>query len=119
MKSKNVLIVEDDLEIREALREILMEESHSVQTAANGAEALKSLEAIQKPDLILLDMMMPIMDGYHFRMLQMKDQTISQIPTIVLSADRNFPYKMKDLGIKHFIKKPLELDRLLDLINDV
>jgi two-component system alkaline phosphatase synthesis response regulator PhoP len=111
-----VLLVEDDIDISEAVESILQEEGYKIQCAFNGKEALEYLRtAKSNPELILLDIMMPYMNGYEFRECQLKDPKISSIPTIILSAAG----KHEDIDKLHFketLKKPLDLDTLIDVV---
>lgn len=117
---KTILIVEDDVEIRNSLRDVLELEGYEVTLANNGREAIDYLNTAQTlPDAILLDMMMPVMTGYEFRDLQIKDEKIANIPTAILSAEGNLDAKVKDLGVQFVLKKPIELDNLLTTIEQM
>lgn len=109
-----ILLVEDDEDIRESLGYFLKSEGYEVQTAANGKEGLEKLHA-EKPGLVLLDLMMPVMDGWQFleEKNHDKDQTISKVPVLVISAVRGNPYIPGALG---FVKKPVDLRRLMDFV---
>lgn len=110
-----VLVVDDDKDIRETIREVLEAEGYSVATAENGAAALEQLRRVH-PQLILLDLTMPVMDGISFREEQMNDDSLAAIPTIVMSA-RTHPGK--DAGpllVRACLPKPLDLDELLNLV---
>src|SRR5580692_3619591 len=86
--SKLILVVEDDEVIRGTIMEILEEEGYSSMGAQNGKEALTMLAAAKKlPGLILLDLMMPVMDGWSFRDEQKKNRFFSEIPVVVVTAD--------------------------------
>lgn len=115
--SKRIFVVEDDLHIRESLTEVLEIEGFNVFSAVNGQEALDLLRSGERADLILLDLMMPVKDGFQFKAEQEVDPLISKIPVIIMSANGNMSAK-KELGtIKEFLKKPIDLDALLDTIN--
>src|SRR5690349_1848715 len=81
-----VLVVEDSTDARQMLASLLEVEGFAVRTAANGREALDQLRAGPPPCLILLDLMMPVMDGYQFRAEQRQDPGLSPIPVVVVSA---------------------------------
>lgn len=81
-----ILVVEDDLSTREALSLLLSAEGYGVSTAPDGVAALEQLHNGQRPDLILLDLMMPLMDGWQFRHEQLRDPGLANIPVIVCSA---------------------------------
>jgi CheY-like chemotaxis protein len=114
--TKRILIVEDDNSIRELLVELLQSEGYEVNAAVNGLEGLKYLQTQQNPDLILIDLMMPVMDGYTFRTEQLKNKNWSGIPTVVMSAEANAKEKMKEYHITAFLSKPVELDTILDTV---
>ena len=109
-----VLIVEDDADLREMMAQLLSLEGYRTQAVANGQEALSLLRRGDRPDLILLDLMMPVMDGWEFRRRQMEDPQIADVPVVVLSALD--PARAVDLAGAAFLKKPLDFDRLLDLV---
>lgn len=111
--TKRILVVEDDTSIRELLVELLESEGYEVFSAVNGLEGLKILQEKSQPDLILIDLMMPIMDGYSFRTEQLKNNIWSKIPTVVMSAEANAKEKMKNFSITAFLSKPVELDTIL------
>ena len=115
--SKRILIVEDDLHIRESLSEILEIEGFDVFSAVNGQDALDILRSGQRADLILLDLMMPVKNGFQFKAEQEVDPLIQNIPVIIMSANGNVS-EQKELGlVKEFLKKPIDLDSLLETIN--
>ncbi len=116
MMSKRILVVEDDNSIRELLVELLQSEGYEVASAINGLEGLKYLQSQSNPDLILIDLMMPIMDGYTFRTEQMKNALWSKIPVVVMSAEANAKEKLKNYGITAFLSKPVELDTILKTV---
>jgi CheY-like chemotaxis protein len=114
-----VLVVEDDEEIREALKEILSSEGYRVHTATNGQEGLDHLRSNSaKPGIIILDLMMPIMDGWHFRNHQLQDPDFAKIPVIVITADGNASQKAKAMNATAGLKKPLNLEEFLKTIQD-
>lgn len=111
-----VLIVEDDPAIREALAEVLADEGYATLTAENGAEGLTCLEWVQ-PCLILLDLMMPVLDGFGFRDAQRAAPALADIPVIVLSA---FPASIETLArldATAYLSKPVNLNRLVEVVD--
>ena len=112
---KKILVVEDDISIRELLVDVLESEGYQVTAGTNGFEGIKLLETIT-PDLILMDTLMPIMDGYAFRKEQMKNPLWNTIPVLMMSAQDQAKDKLDDHEIKNFITKPLELDDLLEAV---
>jgi CheY-like chemotaxis protein len=107
-----ILIVEDDTDIREALAQILSDEGYEVLSAPNGKVGLDRLRE-RKPDLILLDLMMPVMNGWQFREKQRADEQFAAIPVLVISADASAGQEAAALGAKGFMQKPIELEVLL------
>src|SRR5947208_16254859 len=83
---KRLLVVEDDADVRHALTLFLEGAGHTVRTAANGREALEQLHANGRPDLIVLDLAMPVMNGWEFRGHQRRDPALADIPVGVLTA---------------------------------
>ena len=110
-----VLVVDDDPDILEALAEILEAEGFDVRRARNGKEALDRLEP-ERPSLILLDLMMPVMDGWEFSQKMRERPAARGIPVIVLSADRNVGTKAREIGAVGYLAKPFELDDLLQMV---
>jgi CheY-like chemotaxis protein len=109
-----VLIVEDDADLREMMAQLLLLEGFRTETVANGREALQYLQKGDRPDVILLDLMMPVRDGWEFRRRQLADPALSRVPVVVLSALD--PSRAADLDGAAFLKKPLDFDRLLELV---
>ncbi len=108
-------MIDDDPDILEALSEILESEGFGTRRARNGLEALELLEPLP-PDLILLDLMMPVMDGCAFAERIRRRPDWAQIPVIVLSADQNIGGKARELGALGYLAKPFELSELLSLV---
>ncbi|HZR22035.1 MAG TPA: response regulator [Vicinamibacterales bacterium] len=112
-----VLIVEDDADLREMMAQLLSIEGFNTATVANGREALDYLQHHDvKPDVILLDLMMPVMDGWEFRRKQQADPSVANVPVIVLSALDQA--RAADVAAEAFLKKPLDFDRLLQLVRN-
>lgn len=116
--SKSILIVEDDEDIAKNLQELLEEEGYGVVHCSNGSSALSYLDASSAalPSLILLDIMMPVMDGFQFREQQQLDPRIASLPVIVMTADGNIEEKRKKMGAQAYVRKPLDLLEFLDTI---
>ena len=106
-----ILIVEDDAAIRESLCDALTAEGFRAHTAENGADALAFLEQ-KTPDVILLDLMMPVMSGTEFRLRQLADPVLAPIPVIVVSA---YPVAAVH-GPVLYLTKPVRLGPLLAMI---
>lgn len=103
----SVLLVDDDREIREVLGELLMDEGFNVEASWNGETALRRLQEGFRPDVIVLDIMMPIMNGSRFRALQRENPEMSAIPVVGLTA---FPPANADFEC---LTKPVQFDTLL------
>jgi CheY-like chemotaxis protein len=113
----NILIVDDDDAIRDAFGDILRDEGYAVATAANGQEALAYLrQTSQLPDLILLDLAMPVMSGWEFRAAQRQDPVLQAIPVVVVSADRGAQQHPATIDVDAYLPKPVLLETLLDTV---
>jgi CheY-like chemotaxis protein len=106
-----ILIVEDEVRTRDALIELLGKDGLEIVTAGDGQEAMERLTKVPRPRVILLDLMMPRMDGWEFLRRQSADPSIASIPTIVLSGSE------LPTGAKHQLSKPVDLDRLRALVD--
>lgn len=116
MKSHRVLVVEDDLEIRESLIEALEDEGYEAVGAGNGLEALDRLHGPgPQPCLILLDLMMPHMDGRTFRQEQLRRPELASIPVVVISAFRDVTHIAQELKAAALLKKPFQLHELVSV----
>ena len=113
VQSSYLLIVDDEEETRDMLAALLGRSGYTVLTAANGAEALEVLETI-RPIMIVLDLQMPIMDGYAFREAQRRRPDLLSIPTVVLTGTDYEP--MLDPAIAETLRKPVSSRRLLQAI---
>lgn len=111
---RTVLVVEDDSDIREALAEVLEDGNYRAIRAPNGEVALEKLRASAPvPCVILLDVMMPVMDGREFIARQQKDDSLREIPVVVLSAHADAAHAAVQLNAAAFLKKPIDLVELL------
>ena len=113
---RTVLLVEDDHDVRETIAEVLTDAGYVVVTAIDGRQALDLLRGGVRPFVILLDLMMPGMNGYEFRDAQRADVRLADIPVIVLTADRLIEQKTRELGAHAYLKKPTPLDELLSTL---
>jgi two-component system phosphate regulon response regulator PhoB len=111
-----ILLVEDDADLREALVESLRDEGYRVDCACDGADALVYLRKGGQPGLILLDLMMPRMSGAEFRMVQKVDPALRHFPVVLLSADSQMPEKARVLEVDAAIRKPIDLNELIAVI---
>jgi len=117
MQKQKILLVEDELTLRETIEEILDLNNYEVETASNGENALKILENWQ-PDVIVSDVMMPIMSGFELIQRIKLIDNLKNIPVIFLSAlvAKNEKKKGIDLGARAFLTKPFIIADLLKLI---
>lgn len=111
----SVMVVDDDQDIREILDEVLTRARHSVVTASNGATALDLLKSV-RPRVILLDLNMPVMDGFEFLRIRKSDRAIAQIPTVIMSALHRMRERIADLAVDDVLEKPVDLDHLLRVV---
>lgn len=118
--SKKILIVEDDEAIRSTLSDLLEMEGFSVFSKVNGQEGLDYLLSTSDlPDLILLDLMMPVLDGIGFCQEKQKRPGFSHIPIIIMTAQGHSKEKQIEAQVSHYLKKPLDFEKLLAAINNV
>jgi CheY-like chemotaxis protein len=115
MGRRTVLVVDDDADIRETLTEVLRGAGVEVVTAADGLEALRILRTGPAPCLVLLDLMMPIMDGYEFLEVQRADPVLAAIPTAVITA--GYLVDSARTGDVPLLRKPVGLRGLLAVID--
>lgn len=115
-----VLVVEDDRDIRRNLQTLLQSEGYEVVLTENGKIALDYLSQNKEaPHLIILDLMMPVMDGFEFRKIQQGDPNLSKIPVIIMTADGHIQEKMKRTEAYASIRKPADIDTILKTVKQV
>jgi len=107
-----VLVVDDDAEMRDLLAVALAAEGYRVDAVANGREALHHLRSHAETCVILLDLMLPVMDGPQFRRVQMRDRSLAWIPVVVMSAAADGRRQARGIGARGFVPKPLDLDEV-------
>ncbi len=106
-----MLIIDDDPDIRDAVTEVLSFEGHEVFTASEGEQGLVRCRQV-RPDLVLLDLMMPGMNGWDFLRALRRDETLSRTPVVVVSALGRVP----ELPVSGFLPKPFGLEALVTLV---
>lgn len=111
-----ILVVDDDADIRETLNAVLSDEGFAVTTAANGIQALTLLRDGLRPAVILLDLMMPVMDGFQFRAAQRRDPTLAGIPVVLLTAHGTVEEARATIRPDAILQKPVRIEPLLDAI---
>jgi CheY-like chemotaxis protein len=111
-----VLVVDDDRDIRDSLVEVLEDQGYNALGAANGREALEVMRtALELPCVILLDLMMPVMDGWEFRAAQLENPAWLQVPVIVISAYNDADAQARALAVE-YMRKPLAVRPLLEAV---
>lgn len=113
--TRPVLIVDDDPDIRDALTQLLEDEGYEVHSAGDGRQALERLRGGVIPGLVLLDLMMPIMNGWELRAEMKKDPALSGIPVVVITAGGS-NIDRSSIDAEAFLPKPLDIKRLTDLV---
>jgi CheY-like chemotaxis protein len=115
--AKKIFVVEDDKDIRHNMKLLLESEGYAVEVAENGQVALDMLNAGSfTPSLIVLDLMMPVMDGFQFREVQEKLPHISQIPVVIMTADGHVEEKKMRVGAVAGLRKPANVDEILSMV---
>lgn len=109
-------MVDDDAEFCEVVAEILRDEGHIVACAANGSSALERLREDPLPTVILLDLAMPVMNGWSFLSELQQDARFSAVPVVLLSGIANIATEAEALGVTGCITKPVAIDSLKNLI---
>jgi len=108
-----VLVIDDDYAVLDAIKEVLEDEGYEVSLAANGLEGLKELRRGNRPCVILLDLMMPVMNGWEFRQEQLQDQSFAAIPTIIVTAHTRADESSRELEASGCLQKPAQPEQLL------
>jgi CheY-like chemotaxis protein len=115
-----ILIADDDPDVRESLRLLLELQGHSVEEARNGQEALVRLNGYTPPPcVIVLDLMMPIMDGWQFRRAQLQDPRVAGVPVVVISAVPAHLQRTNELAAHRVFAKPFDYDALLAEVDTI
>ena len=110
----NILVVEDNDDVREMMAVTLEVEGHEVATAINGRDALDKLHSGRKPCLILLDLMMPVMNGWEFQRALEHDPELRDVPVVVVSAATGEMTRRAEASA--YLPKPIDMDQLLDVV---
>jgi two-component system, chemotaxis family, chemotaxis protein CheY len=116
-RRRPVLIVDDDADTREALRALLETRAYPAVVAGNGAEALHHLRGGLRPSLIVLDLMMPEKNGLQFRVEQLLDPALADIPVLVCSGDGELRFDGLALGAVACLTKPVDVEELLAIVH--
>lgn len=112
--SDHILVVEDDKDLRDTLCEALALEGYAVTGVEHGAAALRHLKTGARPCLILLDLMMPVMDGWTFRQTMLSDPQLASIPVVVITAAGQ--QRASAVSAERVLEKPLFMDAVVDVV---
>jgi CheY-like chemotaxis protein len=111
-----IMVVEDHPDVRTLLCDVLSENGYTVVPCTDGADALaKLLRCEPKPGLILLDLSMPVMDGFEFRRRQLAEPTVRDVPVVLVSADHGLEQRTRELAAAGWVQKPVRIRDLLAL----
>jgi CheY-like chemotaxis protein len=119
MGGKAVLVIEDDLDTQDAICGLLEYSGYRAIGVSNGREAIQFLKTHSAPNVIVLDLMMPVMNGWEFRDLQSADAGLAKIPVVVISASGALPRDVLGKGAVDYVPKPFDPDRLVAAIERV
>ena len=111
-----VLVVEDDRDCLDAVCELLRVEGYRTVAASNGQEALDYLRRAERPQLILLDLMMPVMNGWQFLDSLRRTGELASVPVVILSADGDLGREARALDVAGYISKPVMVEALLNAV---
>ncbi len=112
----DILIVDDDRDIADSLRDALLDEGYTLAVTHDGEDALSYLASSPPPSVILLDWMMPRCDGATFRQRQKALRGMADVPVVLLTADLRVDMKMRAIDSDAFLRKPISVDELLRVV---
>jgi CheY-like chemotaxis protein len=112
----HILVVDDDDIVRSSMARLLRLTGYDVSTAIDGLDALAQLRAGPAPCLILLDLQMPVMDGFTFRVQQQLDSALANIPVVLMSAAPNLSEEAIRLGVAGFVQKPVDVAEVMEIV---
>jgi CheY-like chemotaxis protein len=116
MNGEKVLVVDDDVLIRESLRDVLMASDYEVLTAANGQDAIDVIKKNGLPNVVLLDLMMPVMNGWEFMGACQKDPRMANLPVVIVSAVAN---QDTAYGAAGYLRKPIKIENVLNAVSQI
>jgi CheY-like chemotaxis protein len=114
-----VLVVDDDADIRELLRVALTADGYTVAGVPDGREALHYLRSHADTCIVLLDLLLPVMDGARFRAAQVRDRALAWIPLVVMSAAVDADRRAREIGARRLVRKPLDLDEVRQALRTI
>ena len=115
----SILIVDDDADVTELLRVALETEGYRVASAANGRDALDHLRSHAETCIVLLDLLLPVMDGRQFRKAQLHDRSLAWIPMVLMSGAPDPERSARELGARRLVRKPLDLDEVKRALSSI
>ena len=115
----SILVVDDDADVRELLRVALEPEGYQVACVVNGRDALNHLRSHAETCVILLDLLLPVMDGREFRKAQLRDRSLAWIPLVVMSGSSDPERAARELGARRLLRKPLDLDEVKQTLRSI
>jgi CheY-like chemotaxis protein len=118
-RSRRILVVDDDPDLAEVLDRVLEKSGYMVTWAKNGQEALRALRDEEGLEVVLLDLMMPVMNGWEFRAEQLKDPALSKIPVVVFSGHGKLEQNAISIGAVANLRKPIGLHELLSVLDQI
>ena len=113
---RTILVVEDDADLRDAILDVLESAGFDVLTAGDGQEAFRILGNLREPALVLLDLKMPVMDGFEFRRQLLETPGVSEVPMVVLSGNSRSPQQARTLASHGSLDKPFREEDLLRVV---
>jgi CheY-like chemotaxis protein len=114
-----VLFVDDDPDVQEVVRVALTADGYAVASASTARDAVDYLRSHPDTCVVLLDLLLPDLEGAEFRRIQLRDRSLAWIPVIVISAAIDGEARARDIGAAQFVQKPLDLDELRRAISEV
>ena len=115
-----ILLLEDEIFLQENIADLLELSGHEVHVAANGEQGIRSVQTIP-PDIVLCDVMMPVMDGFEFLETLLKNELLKHIPVVFLSARADEFSKRQGLaaGARAYVTKPMKIRELLQVVDGI
>lgn len=117
MSGRSVLVVEDDDDVREGLVALLRRRGVSVTTTSNGQEALEAIDRDGPPDLMIVDLMMPVMNGWALRANLLADQNLARVPVVILSGVADVLHQGRALQAVEVLTKPFAIEKLYAVVD--
>lgn len=114
-----VLVVDDEPAIREMLHDVLLAEGHHVEVASDGHEGLERLREEPRPCIVLMDMLMPRLNGWQMAAEMQGDPALTDIPLVVIAANPRFAADAERIGADRWLGKPIDLDRLFGTVEEL